>query len=106
MPSRPKANHYARNRTQLKAIQKRRNKELNAILTEIITILTGGITGIASGIGQGLGELTRNIFLAVNEQGAVTGLSVFGSLIVVFAGISLAIGLCRWVVNWVTSLGN
>lgn len=106
MPSRQKANRCARKRTQLRAIQKRRNKELDIILTQIITILTGGITGIASGIGQGLGELTQSIFLAVNEQGAVTGLSVFGSLIVVFAGISLAIGLCRWVVNWVTSLGN
>lgn len=79
---------------------------MDTILTEIISILTGGITGISSGIGNGLGELAQSIFLEVGETGIVEGLSVFGTLIVVFAGISLAIGLCRWVVNWVTSLGN
>ena len=79
---------------------------MDTILIEIISILTGGITGIASGLGSGLGELAQSIFLKVGETGTVEGLSVFGTLIVVFAGISLAIGLCRWVVNWVTSLGN
>lgn len=79
---------------------------MDTILTEIISILTGGITGIASGIGSGLGELAQSIFLEVGETGTVEGLSVFGTLIIVFAGISFAIGLCRWVVNWVTSLGN
>lgn len=78
---------------------------MTQILTAIIDLLVGGITGIAGGIGQGLGDLVQNIFLAVNEQGAVTGLSTFGSVIIIFAGVSLAIGLSRWVVNWVTSLG-
>lgn len=75
------------------------------ILTAIIDLLVGGITGIAGGIGQGLGDLVQNIFLTVNAEGAVTGLSTFGSVIIIFAGVSLAIGLSRWVVNWVTSLG-
>ena len=79
---------------------------METILTQIISILTGGITGIASGIGSGLGKLVQSIFLKVSSTGTVEGLSDFGTLIVVFAGISLAIGLCRWVVNWVTSLGN
>lgn len=73
-----------------------------AILQEIISILTGGITGIASGIGSGLNDLATNIFLT--ETGA--SLSLFGGLIVVFAGIALAVGLCRWFMNFVTSLGN
>lgn len=76
------------------------------IMTEIIALLVSGITGIASGIGAGLTELVQAIFLEVGEAGAVEGLSTFGSLIIIFAGISLAIGLSRWVVNWVTSLGN
>ena len=79
---------------------------MDTILTEIISILTGGITGIASGIGSGLGELAQSIFLEVGETGTIEGMSVFGGLIVVFAGVALAIGLSRWVVNWVTSLGN
>ena len=54
------------------------------ILTQVIQILVGGITGIATGIGQGLSSLVT---------------------IIVFAGISLAIGLCRWVLQFLTSLG-
>ena len=51
-----------------------------------------------------LTNLVESIFLKTSETG-VTGLSTFGGVIVVFAGVSLAIGLSRWVVNWVTSLG-
>ena len=63
------------------------------------------ISGMATGIGGGLSELAKSIFLAVGEGGTITGLSPFGSLIAIFAGISLAVGLSKWVVNWVTSLG-
>lgn len=75
---------------------------MTAILKQIIEILVGGITGIASGIGSGLTTLAQSIFLG-SEPGTLT---VFGGLVVVFAGISLAIGLCRWVVDWITSLGS
>lgn len=77
---------------------------MTTILTEIISILVAGISGIASGIGEGLTTLVTAIFL--DGAGETQKLSTFGGLIVVFAGISLAIGLSRWVVNWVTSLGN
>ena len=75
---------------------------MTEILQQIIAILVGGITGIAQGVGEGLTTLATSIFLG-SEPGT---LSVFGGLVVVFAGISLAIGLCRWVVDWVTSLGS
>ena len=77
---------------------------MSTLLQEIISLLVSGITGLASGIGSGLSSLVQSIFLEVGTDGAMQ-LSVFGGLIVVFAGISLAIGLSRWVVNWVTSLG-
>lgn len=76
---------------------------MSAVVTEIITTLTSGIAGIATGIGTGLSTLVKSIFL--DATGETTKLSMFGGLIVVFAGVSLAIGLSRWVVNWVTSLG-
>ena len=79
---------------------------MTTVLTEIIALIVSGITGIASGIGAGLSELVQAIFLEVSETGDIEGLSIFGGLIIVFAGISLAIGLSRWVVNWVTSLGS
>lgn len=75
---------------------------MTTILSQIIEILIAGITGIASGVGSGLTTLAQSIFLGA-EAGT---LSVFGGLVVVFAGISLAIGLCRWVVDWITSLGS
>ena len=74
------------------------------ILTQIIEILVGGIAGVADGVGVGLSTLAEKIFLVAGEGGAQT-LSVMGTLIVVFAGISLALGLCLWVLNFLTSLG-
>lgn len=80
---------------------------MDTLLSEIIRLLVGGITGISTGVGKGLSELAQNIFLTTTGSGetAVTELSVFGSLIVIFAGISLAIGLSKFIVNFVTSLG-
>lgn len=77
---------------------------MSAVLQEIITLLVSGISQMATGIGTGLNALVNAIFL--DTTGASPVLSTFGGLIVVFAGIALAIGLSRFVVNWVTSLGN
>lgn len=77
---------------------------MSQLLQEIITLLTGGITQLATGVGAGLKSLVTSIFIEVGEGGAQT-LSTFGGIVVVFAGISLAIGLCRWVMSFVTSLG-
>lgn len=78
---------------------------MSAVLEEIISILVGGITGIAGGIGAGLSTLVSDIFLVVPEGGGNPTLSVFGGVIAVFAGVSLAIGLSKFVVGWLTSLG-
>lgn len=77
------------------------------LLSQIIEILVGGITQVAQGIGSGLSTLAQSIFLQTtgNGESATTTLSTFGVLIVCFAGIALAVGLCRWVVNFVSSLG-
>lgn len=77
------------------------------IMQAIIEILVGGISGVATGIGQGLSTLAQSVFLQTTGEGAqaTISLSTFGVLVVVFAGISLAIGLSRWVVNFVASLG-
>jgi len=77
---------------------------MSSILTEIVQLLTGGITGVASGIGQGVSNLVSDIFITTGANDAKS-LSVFGGIVVVFAGVSLAIGLCRWVMNFLTSLG-
>lgn len=75
-----------------------------AIVDAIVAILTEGITGVASGVGAGLSTLAQSIFFT--GTGETETLSVLGTLIVVFAGISLALALCRWVLNFLTSLGQ
>lgn len=76
---------------------------MDGIMSSIITLLTDGITGIAEGVGTGLSTLATSIFL--EGSGDTQKLSVFGTLVCVFAGISLAVGLSRWVLGFVTSLG-
>ena len=61
---------------------------MTAVLTSIIELLVGGIKGVAAGVGEGLQSLATSVFLTPGGD----GLSAFGGLIVVFAGISLAIG--------------
>lgn len=76
---------------------------MTAILTEIVGLLVGGITGLATGIGQGVSSLVSSIF--IDSTGSTQALSVFGGIVCVFAGISLAVGLSRWVMQFLTSLG-
>lgn len=76
-----------------------------SVLQEIITLLVAGISDLAQGIGSGLTDLVSSIFLTSGADGAQQ-LSVFGGVVVIFAGISLAIGLSRLIFNWVTSFGS
>lgn len=80
---------------------------MTGVLSEIINLLVGGISGIATGIGEGLQNLVKAIFL--EGQGTSESpykLSVYGGILIVFAGVALAIGLSRFIVNWLSSLGN
>ena len=76
---------------------------MSSILTEIVGLLVGGIQGLATGIGSGVSSLVNSIF--IDATGTTPALTAFGGLVAVFAGISLAIGLSRWVMNFLTSLG-
>lgn len=76
------------------------------VLSEFMQLLVGGITELATGIASGVSEMAKALFLEVSEQGAVTGLSVFGGIVAIFAGISLAVGVTTRVYTWITSLGN
>lgn len=78
------------------------------LMSDIIKILVGAIKEFATGIGEGLSSLVQSIFLVTSGTGesATTTLSMFGIVILIFAGVSLAVGLSRWVVNFLTSLGS
>lgn len=79
------------------------------VLQEFVNILVGGISSLAQGIASGIVEMAKALFLEYTEsQGVVTvtGLSIFGGLVAIFAGLALAIGITTRVYTWVTSLGN
>ena len=78
------------------------------LMSDIIKILVGAIKEYATGIGQGLSSLVQSVFLVTTGEAAssTTTLSVFGIVIIIFAGVSLAVGLSRWAVNFLTSLGS
>lgn len=72
------------------------------ILSAIISILVGGITDIGSAIGAALSTLASSLFLTSDGS----ALSVFAILLTCFAAVSLGFGLCRWIVNWISSWGS
>lgn len=74
------------------------------LMNDIITILVGGISQVGTAIGQGLSSLVTSIFTVAGAEGALA-LSTFGTVIVIFAGISLALSLCYLIVHWISSLG-
>ena len=74
------------------------------IVTQIIQILVSGLTEMATGIGSGLNNLAQSIFLV--QSGEAWALSQFGQLIIAFGAVALAVGLSRFVVNWLTSFGR
>lgn len=80
------------------------------VLGDFIEILVSGIVQLAQGIAEGIVAMAKALFLTVETSTAgvetVTGLSVFGGMIAIFAGLALAIRITTRVYTWVTSLGN
>lgn len=74
------------------------------LMTEILGILFSGLTTTATSMGEAIVNMVKAVFLQTTE--GVTSLNVFGILIVIFAGISLALSLFRWALNFITSFGN
>ena len=75
-----------------------------AIVQAIIEILLAGLTEMGTGIGQALSGMVTGIMFT--GDGTSQTLSVFAVVLFVFGGISLAFSLTRWVLNFVTSIGN
>lgn len=78
---------------------------MQTVLTEFIGIMVSGIVSLAQGIAGGVVAMAKALFLEETE-GAVTGLSVFGGIVAIFAGLALATSITTRVYTWVTSLGN
>lgn len=74
------------------------------ILVEGIEVLTAGIVPYAEAFGGGLKALATSIFVDTAEGGGTT-LGIVGGMAFLFGGLSLAVGISRWFLNWITSLG-
>ena len=81
-------------------------KTMGDILSEFIQLLVGGIKDLATGIGTGVNGFVKDLFLEVDAQGAISGLSTFGGVIAIFGGIALAVGITTLIFNWIRSIGN
>lgn len=77
---------------------------MSTILVEGIEVLTAGIVPYAEAFGGGLKALALSIF--VDGTGESQTLGIVGGMAFLFGGLSLAVGISRWFLNWVTSLGS
>lgn len=76
------------------------------VLTDFIDLLVGGITNLGAGIGTGMNQFVQDLFLKVDQTGAVEGLSIFGGVTAVFGGIGLAVGITTAIFLWIRSIGQ
>lgn len=77
------------------------------VLQEFVSIMVSAISDLATGVAGGIVTMAKALFLEVDgTTGSVTGLSIFGGIIAIFAGLSLAVGITTRVYLWVTSLGR
>ena len=61
-------------------------------LTEFIQTMVGGLSDMATGIGTGLNSAVTEMFLTTDATThAVTGLSTFGGVVAIFAGVALRV---------------
>lgn len=81
-------------------------KTMGDILSDFIKLLVGGIKDLATGVASGVNGFVKDLFLEVDAQGAITGLSTFGGVIAIFGGIALAVGITTLIFNWIRSIGN
>lgn len=76
-----------------------------AILQAILEILYGGLSTGATALGSGISAFVKNMFFVATEQGAIEGLSPFGIIVCVFAGIALVVGIGRLIYNLLAKFG-
>lgn len=79
---------------------------MSEVLKSFIQIFISGLTDFAKGIGAAINDTVASMFLVTNEAGTVTGLSTFGGVLAIFAGISLAVGITKLIFHFVKGLGN
>ena len=70
------------------------------ILAEIVSLLTSGIADFGTGLAAGINGYVKALFVSASG-----GLSVTGTVVVIFGGIALVTGITALVWNWISTLG-
>lgn len=81
---------------------------MTSVLGQIIELLTEGLVSMGKGIGGGINSIVSDMFIVTTTDSAgvtTQTLSTFGSIVIVFCAISLAIGLTKLIYHFLTSLG-
>lgn len=73
------------------------------LVTEFISILVAGLESMAEGIGSGLNAFVTNIFFVTND--GVRSFSDFAGVLALFGAIGIAVGIGRFILGWLSSLG-
>ena len=76
------------------------------ILQQIIEILVGGLSSFGTGLGTGIQNIVQALFVNIDSGTGAQSLTVFGTVIVVFAAVALAVGITRRIFNWIITLGG
>lgn len=80
---------------------------ITAALSEFMQLLVSAVSDYAVGVAGGISAMAEALFLAKDgTTGAVTGLSVFGGIVGIFAGIAISVGITTLVYHWITNLGK
>lgn len=82
---------------------------MSNVLGDFVEIMVSAIVDLAQGIASGVVAMAKALFLEVSvSEGVetVTGLSVFGGIIAIFAGLGLATAITTRVYTWITTLGH
>lgn len=82
---------------------------MSDVLGDFVEIMVSAIVDLAQGIAGGVVAMAKALFLEVSvNEGVetVTGLSVFGGIIAIFAGLGLATAITTRVYTWITTLGH
>ena len=73
-----------------------------ALVEAIIQILFSGLLTIAPLLGNGISEIIGHLLFTYNEGVITADLSIFGAVMLAFWAVSLAIGIGRLLVKFIT----
>lgn len=76
------------------------------IMQQIIQIMTSGLVTFGTNLGAAVQSIVQSLFVSVDGTTGAQSLSMFGTLVVIFCGIALAVGLTRRLFTWLISLGG